>query len=321
MLVAAGLLVHAGAALAMEDRGTVSAVVENDRVAGTDRHYTNGLQLSYVGAANVAPEVLLAVARAIPMLRPKGDIRVGYKLGQSMFTPEQTGTREPVEDDRPYAGWLYGSLALMNDSGDSLQTLALDLGLVGPYAFGEDTQNTWHEFIRVDRSNGWDNELETEPGVIVSYEHKLRRAIEFTPGGVSVDIMPYVGAAAGNVLTYGAAGATVRLGENLTRDYGPPRIRPALPGSAYFTSSDGLAWYLFAGLEGRAVLRNIFLDGNSVSDSQSVEKEPFVGDFQAGAAIVLDRVRLAYSHVFRTKEFEEQGQADRFGSVSLSVKF
>lgn len=321
VLLAACLLVLPTAAVANEDRGTLSIVIENDRVANTDRHYTNGLLLSYLTAANAAPDWMLGFARGIPIFVPKGDIRIGYSLGQSMFTPEQTGTREPVEDDRPYAGWLYGGVALSNDSSDTLQTIALDVGLIGPYAFGEDAQNTWHEFIQVDRANGWENQLETEPGATLRYEHKLRHGIEFTPGGLGVDLLPHVEAALGNVFTYGAAGGTVRVGENLTSDYGPPRIRPALPGTGFFTSTDGFAWYLFAGLEGRAVLRNVFLDGNSLSDSQSVDKKPFVGDFQAGAAIVLDRLRLAYSHVFRSKEFEEQGQADRFGSVSLSVKF
>ena len=46
---------------------------------------------------------------------------------------------------------------------------------------------------------------------------------------------PHVGGAVGNVLTYGAAGATLRFGEDLRNDLGgPQRIRPSLPGSAYF---------------------------------------------------------------------------------------
>lgn len=321
ILLAAGFLAVPTLAGAEEERGTLSVNIENDKVANTDRHYTNGLRLSYLAGANEAPDRLLELARDIPIFIRGGDIRVGYSAGQSIFTPEQTGTRELVEDDRPYAGWLYGGLALLNDSGKAVQALALDVGLIGPYAFGEDTQNTWHEVIQVDRANGWDNQLKTEPGVALSYEHKLRHVVEFTSNGLGVDVMPHVGATLGNVFTYGAAGGTVRIGENLPNDYGPPRIRPSLPGSSFFTNSDGFGWYLFAGIEGRAVVHNIFLDGNHFTDSQSVDRELFVGDIQAGAAITVDRFRLAYSHVFRSKEFAEQGQSDRFGAVSLSVKF
>ncbi|MCA1854285.1 MAG: lipid A deacylase LpxR family protein, partial [Beggiatoa sp.] len=44
------LVVGFGAVGAKEEgpEGTFNLLVENDRFAGTDRHYTNGLQLSYL---------------------------------------------------------------------------------------------------------------------------------------------------------------------------------------------------------------------------------------------------------------------------------
>lgn len=66
----------------------------------------------------------------------------------------------------------------------------------------------------------------------------------------------------------------LRLGQRLPLDYGPPRIQPSLPGSGFFVPpQDRFGWYLFAGVEGRAVARNIFLDGNTFRDSRSVDKE------------------------------------------------
>jgi len=134
-------------------------------------------------------------------------------------------------------------------------------------------------------------------------------------------VLPHFGGALGNVFTYGAAGLTLRLGTDLEDDFGPPRIRPSLPGSAYFSPGKGFTWYVFAGLEGRAVLYNIFLDGNVFSDSHSVDKKPFVGDLQAGLVIQLDRFRITYTQIFRTKEFDDQADGDLFGSVSLSYHF
>jgi len=90
--------------------------------------------------------------------------------------------------------------------------------------------------------------------------------------GLDADVLPHFGGALGNVFTYGAAGVTLRIGSGLEDDFGPPRIRPSLPGSAYFLPGKGFNWYLFAGLEGRAVLYNIFLDGNTFTDSHSVDK-------------------------------------------------
>jgi lipid A 3-O-deacylase len=51
-----------------------------------------------------------------------------------------------------------------------------------------------------------------------------------------------------------------------------------MPGAAYFqTPKGGFGWCLFASFEGRAVARNIFLDGNTFTDSHSIDKKTFVG--------------------------------------------
>ncbi len=81
------------------------------------------------------------------------------------------------------------------------------------------------------------------------------------------------------------------------------------------------SWYAFAGASGRAVARNIFLDGNTFVDSPSVEKNPFVADFQIGVAGIYRGVRITLSEIFRTPEFKEQRGSDRFGSLTLSARF
>src|SRR5690606_30937471 len=120
-----------------------------------------------------------------------------------------------------------------------------------------------------------------------------------------------------------------RIGQELDSDFGPPRIRPGLPGSEAFrpdgprirpglpgseafTPDGGFAWYLFAGAEGQVVLRNIFLDGNTFQDSHSVDRRVLVGDLQAGFALIYESWRLTYTHVLRTPEFEEQKRRRSF---------
>jgi hypothetical protein len=71
------------------------------------------------------------------------------------------------------------------------------------------------------------------------------------------------------------------------------------------------------------VARNIFLDGNTFEDSPHVTKNPLVGDLQLGVAMTISGARLAYTHVFRTKEFEGQkgGDLSQYGALSLSLRF
>ena len=74
-------------------------------------------------------------------------------------------------------------------------------------------------------------------------------------------------------------------------------------------------------MDGRIVFHDIFLDGNTIRDSHSVDKEPLVADFMAGFAVSYNRLRISYAFVQRTKEFEEQDESHAFGAISLSYRF
>lgn len=308
-------------AFAEEERGTYNLIIENDRLVNTDRHYTHGTRLSWLSPADDVPEWARDIAGYLPPFRNGSTLRIGYGIGQSIFTPEDTDARGLIPEDRPYAGWLYGSIALVADTGQRLDSLELDFGMVGPASLARDVQNNFHDWIGVSRSNGWNNQLENEPGVVLYFERKWRKLREFSAHGLGVDLTPHVGGSVGNVFTYLASGLAVRFGENLPSDYGPPRIRPSLPGSGFFVLEDGFGWYVFAGAEGRLIARNIFLDGNSFSSSHDVSKKALVGDFQIGVALTFSRFRITFSQIFRTREFRGQSQPDRFGAVSLSAKF
>ena len=71
----------------------------------------------------------------------------------------------------------------------------------------------------------------------------------------------------------------------------------------------------------RYVARNIFLDGNTFTDSHSVDKRPFVLDLQVGVTLAFENVQLSFMQVFRTREFRRQTEADRFGVARAAVRF
>ncbi len=312
--------------------GNYTVQFENDRIADTDRHYSTGMRLNWVSdsrSPSASPQwARNALSWIYRQVDEKLEGRIGLALGQNIFTPEDTASRNLVVDDRPYAGWLYGGISAHAEApgtfaGISLYTLdtvEFDVGVVGPLALGEEVQNTFHDLIGVGRSNGWDHQLENEPGLLFIFERRWRPE-PLTLGAVDADVIPHVGVSLGNVMTLANAGGTVRVGQNLKVDFGPPHVRPTLSGLAAVTGNTDFAWYLFAGAEGRIVARNIFLDGNTFASSHSVDKKPLVADLQTGAAIVFNDIRLAFTHVFRTREFDGQRRADRYGAVSLSARF
>ncbi len=319
----------------------LNVTLENDLFGGgADKHFTHGTRLSYVElkkkvtnkskcnelGSNFEIEPTKSWFHRMISDEGFGAKGVSFILGQNIFTPENITTPSLIIDDRPYAGWLYFGIGLVKQEntsyGASFVSLEVDLGVVGPLSFADDAQLRVHKIIDSPRPRGWNNQLDNEPGILINLELKwLFEQLQPWKQGLELDILPSVGTAAGNVMNYFSAGATLRLGVNLPKDYGPPRIRPGAQGSDFFIPGEGdrlVSWYLFAGLEGRAVIHNIFLDGNTFATSHSVDKKYFVGDLHLGFVLVISQFRIAFSNVFRTEEFNNQKELDEFGSITVS---
>lgn len=312
----------------VDEPGYICSVqIANDFFSGsTDRHFTHGTAVNcltrplpwVVKAANRLP--WFAVEEEIDEEKPRA--RASFSINQSIFTPEDISRTDLIEKERPYAGWLNFGLGLVANQGSRrFDRIEFNIGVIGPSSYAEEVQTNWHSFFDLDKPRGWDNQLKNELGINLFYEQARRFDKKSLVSGLEYDFLPHFGGSLGNVFTYAAAGFTVRMGPDLHEDFGPPRIRPSLPGGGFFRNRNGFNWYLFAGVEGRAVLRNIFLDGNSFRDSHSVDKKYLVGDLQAGLALQFHRYRIAYTHIFRTKEYKTQDSPDEFGSLSLSCQF
>src|SRR5690606_11361764 len=123
------------------DRGsTLSFVYENDSLYNRDSHYTSGVRLSWIPGSRETPRGALDIASAIPWSPRDGQVLHGYSLGQNMYTPSDISLEEPPKDDRPYAGWLYGTIGLGVETGLQLDQVVLALGMVGPASLAERTQ-------------------------------------------------------------------------------------------------------------------------------------------------------------------------------------
>ena len=208
-----------------------------------------------------------------------------------------------------------------------LESFAVQVGVVGPDALARQTQEAFHAAAGFNTSNldaSWSHQLKNEPGLMISYDRHVK-VWQATAFGIESDVIPDAGVTVGNVMTYAEAGGQFRIGRNLAADFGIPRVLPALSGTNWFNVSrmtSAFGWYLFAGVQGRAVAHNIFLDGNSFTDSASVKKRILVGDFLTGASLFWsDWTKIDFSFTERTKEFTTQKQMDHFGNVNLSFLF
>jgi len=305
------------------DSGRITIIEENDALAPkpTDRWYTQGLQLSYLSGP-IGPtgfDWLFPSTFTDPSATRTR--RFEIMVGQNIFTPANTKLVPPDPRDRPYAGWLYAGLGWYQETNrSSLDHLELQLGVIGPAALAKEMQTSFHDLLGQNSSQAWGFQLKNEPGIVVSYDHRWRLGMP-VGGGFGFDVIPEIGGSVGNVYTYGEAGVVFRFGSNLNADYGPARIRPALSGTPWFdrTQLEGpIGWYLFGGVQGRTVARNIFLDGSTFSSSPHVIKQVFVS---AGASLFwLDWAKLDFVLTWRSKEFVGQPESSRFGGFNLSFK-
>jgi hypothetical protein len=326
LAVIAAASVPAAAAEPQPPAGVLSVQIDNDIFAGSDQNYTSGIRIAYT--APMGPShPLESTARALPFMGEP--MRVTYSLGQQIFTPRDISASQPIPTDQPYAGYLYVGIGFESEPPRHreprvLTSAELQVGMVGPAALGKQAQQAAHKIFNSDEANGWDNQLKNEPAINLFYDRVwigwYETRIGETGSGYRLDLSPHVGAALGNVYTYASGGATLRYGPDLPASLGPRSLRPGPPGSGYYRTAPDARWHLFLSLEGRAIARNIFLDGNTFTDSQSVDKYSFVGEARAGIAMTIGRYRLTYAQAFRTREFHGQNP-ESFGSISISTDF
>jgi len=310
-------------AVAGDPGSVVSLQFENDvlGIDDSDMHYTNGLQLSWQSGHESVPDWLASWATGNFLFGSEAYLQLKLALGHNVYTPEDLKTPELIEDDRPYAGWLHGDFTLMGRTGEAMNVLEVSLGIVGPSAGGYQLQKWFHEIIDSPDPVGWQNQLHDELALLVGFERRWRNIIDLGFWGLEIDPAPHLGASLGNVFTYGSAGGNLRLGQGLASDFGPPRLRPGSSGSSCFRGERNLSWYFFAGTEGRLVLHNIFLDGNTFGSSHHVAKETYVLDTWVGWSVALKRFRISANYIMRSKEFQTQDKPDHFGAVTFSAGF
>ena len=322
-----------------KDTWTSNLYFENDLFAETDQNYTNGIRIAWVSPDltdyikdPALPPLLRAINKQLTFFHPSPrglQHNLVFSIGQTIYTPADINATEIVEDDRPYAGWLYTSFAYHSKNQNQLDTLEVQIGVVGPAAQGEEAQDFIHDLRGFEKFQGWDNQLENELGLAFIYEHK-RKLLNKTDryGNFGYDLIAHFGGSLGNVATYLNSGAEIRFGWLIPNDFGTSAVRPggdnSAPGAIWDPRiSNPGSWgiHAFISFDARLVAHDIFLDGNTIQDSHSVDKKNGVVDFSVGVSTVFQGYKISYAQVFRTKEFKGQDNSHSYGSFSISFSY
>jgi len=296
---------------------------ENDVFGNTDSSYSDGSRLSLL------------------MYRPEGDQEwlnipftqgldrvhfISLSLTQQMFTPTDLTQSTLIEDDRPYAGWLYGEIGLHQSSPRHLDSLSLQVGVVGPASGMEQLQEFVHKKIDSDIAQGWDNQIKNELGVQLNYQHKWR----FIPKpilGLESSIIPYVGGEFGNIAIKANSGMLVRFGWNVPQDFGSSTIdeggENGIPVRRHCLVDTPRPWSFNFHIAGgvTAVARDIFLDGNTFQESHSVDKNRLKAYGAFGFSGRYKNFNFDYIRTYHTQQFKEGSSSHSIGSIIVSYLF
>src|SRR5205823_1802925 len=135
----------------------------------------------------------------------------------------------------------------------ALENLRLDLGVIGPESLAREAQYIAHS----SKPRGWDHQLKTEVGFDLAYERRYRYALRDKEGQWGADLVPSLIGSGGTVATFLELGTMLRFGYRIPNEFEASKQATALHYGAY----------LFTVADGRYVIRNIFLDGNTFTSS------------------------------------------------------
>ncbi len=300
---------------------SISFRVEND-IFFSDRYYTNGLKLSYAteGDDFLTSRLQFAILRAFVS---DGQVYQTVSLGQKMCVSSDINIPNPPDGDRPYAGWLYLGFGSHIAKRDSLDSLTVNLGVVGPYSLAEDAQKFWHSLTGCDKPMGWHNQIKNEPAVVISYEHNERIFRRDLTDDFSTDVVASIAAELGNVITQGRVGAIWRFGYNMPYSFSSSKMNASDSPEVMWRPTDiSPDWHLFmyGGGTARFVGYDITLDGNTYRDSYSVASKWLVGEAVAGVSTRYKAFQADLTWSLSTSEYHNQKHSPHmYWSLMLRV--
>lgn len=293
----------------------------------TDAYYTNGFIYHHVSDPVPAEEGrewaacpgLTGLSRFLSPLfidtTPATDYRHSWGMGQIIQTPWDLTLARPDPADQPYAGLLYGSCGFHVQEDGHAESLSLMLGVTGPWSMAERGQEIAHQITGSKQPAGWRYQLRNE--VLVNMVYDRQHVFYSLPlGQQHLTFFNNTGFLLGTVMTSGSAGLNVLYARDPRAAF---TLRPGFLGRyPWLSQQQPLGFYAVGSLQGSAVLRSVFLDGNTWVDSASVDKKPLTGNAQIVLGYGFSCMAVQLGLNIGTRTFETQGERwPRYGSLGL----
>jgi hypothetical protein len=286
--LAAALAALAALAAGAQEHGTARwyLQVDNDVILDGDRWYTSGVRI-----ARVAGE---------------GPRRTEWGLLQEIYTPE-AARWAPGVDDRAPAARLLAYRAWHTVGPGALDTIELAVGVRGPAARGKESTDAIHEVV---------------PAPYVDWSRQEGDQVDASIAGVrsrplSVFHVHY-GAVVGTEVIHAHGGIEMRFGPAAARAAFSPAMRFAATPPA---DAGPAGWAAFVGANVRAVLHNDMLSRNYDAFGPAIERRKGVARGLAGVVATWSWGSVSATAVYESREFEQQREAQAWGSFIVHLEF
>jgi lipid A 3-O-deacylase len=245
----------------------------NDYFAGTDKHFTNGVSLSWldrsykntdINASDTTKSFTSILISKLPsnLIDTSKKYNAGLSVNQIIFTPVKTTLSTPQYNDMPYVGYLNLSFYLFEWNETSFREYRMELGVVGEESGAEFFQNTFHALIKNPKLQGWDTQLGTKYTANALFRYGENSWQGKTQSGLNMDWFNHCGFEAGNFLTNAFTGTMFRVGENYIQNFNThyPYLKEEASLLRLTTKHRGYGWSFSAGINGELLAYSYILD-------------------------------------------------------------
>ncbi|CAM4302996.1 lipid A deacylase LpxR family protein [Gillisia hiemivivida] len=278
---------------------------DNDYFSGTDENYTQGYSLELV-----APFLKKNPANYLFYKPRKSEIKFGLAVEHIGFTPPTIGSPEIQFGDRPFAAaiMLKSFLIATDTIAKSRLLSSLNIGLIGPGAFGKEMQVGIHKITGNIIPQGWRNQIKNDVVINyeVSYEKQLYRA------GNYFSLQTNSTARVGTLLTNASVGLNTTVGL-INSPFSAINKKKKFQFYAYSQILGNLIAY-------DATLRGGVFNKTSPYTIPSEEIERFTGQFNYGLVLKTKTLYFEYSRTVLTREFES-GTPTKWGGIRIGLTF
>ncbi|MCF6132586.1 lipid A deacylase LpxR family protein [Flavobacterium wongokense] len=277
---------------------------DNDYFTSTDKDYTQGYNFELV-----APELIKNPINYLFIKPKKSEKKYGIALEHIGFTANNIASDQIQFGDRPFAAVIMlKSFSIATDTINKSRIVSsLNLGIIGPGAFGGDMQTAIHQATGNTIPLGWYNQIKNDAVVNyeISYEKQLLRFHDFFTVQTNATLR------LGTLFTNASVGFNATLGI-INSPFTSVRDKNKFQLYCYSQPMINAIGY-------DATLQGGFFNKKSVYTIPANEMERFTLQNNFGIVLQYRWLFLEYSRSLLTREFSS-GSSHKWGGIRIGFK-